>query len=274
MSRSGMSRRDFLRISGGAGGGLFFIGQIGGRLFRMPVAAAQIPGGSLDPRAVPKYQTPLLIPPVMPRAGIIAQRGGKQVDYYEISVRQFAQQILPAGFPATTVWGYGATAAQSNRGLLIHNAPSLTIEARHNRPVRVKWINDLVDGNGNYLPHLLPVDPTLHWANPPGGDAGRDTRPSFASTPGPLHGPGAARHPRPRRGRRRRRERRLRRGVVPARGRQHPGRLRHRGHVVRLLRRQGGGEVRRDWGPGLRHLPVPEPRPGVDRPGTTTTPSA
>ena len=189
MSRSGMSRRDFLRISGGAGGGLLFIGQIGGRLFRMPVAAAQIPGGSLDPRAVPKYQTALLVPPVMPRADVIAQRGGKQVDYYEISVRQFDQQILPAGFPATTVWGYGATAAQSNRGLLIHNAPSLTIEARHDRPVRVQWPNDLVDGNGNYLPHLLPVDPTLHWANPAGGDTQRDTRPSFASTPGPYRGP-------------------------------------------------------------------------------------
>ncbi len=189
MSRSGMSRRDFLRISGGAGGGLFFIGQIGGRLFRMPVAAAQIPGGSLDPRAVPKYQTALLVPPVMPRADVIAQRGGKQVDYYEISVRQFDQQILPAGFPATTVWGYGATTAQSNRGLLIHNAPSLTIEARHDRPVRVQWTNALVDGNGNYLPHLLPVDPTLHWANPAGGDTQRDTRPSFASTPGPYRGP-------------------------------------------------------------------------------------
>ena len=35
--------------------------------------------------------------------------------------------------------------------------------------MRVKWINDLKDANGNYLPHLLPVDPTLHWANPPGG---------------------------------------------------------------------------------------------------------
>jgi FtsP/CotA-like multicopper oxidase with cupredoxin domain len=184
-----MSRRDFLRISGGAGGGLFFIGQIGGRLFRMPVAAAQIPGGSLDPRGVPKYRTALLIPPVMPRAGTIAQRGGKQVDSYEISVKQFAQQILPAGFPATTVWGYGATTAESNRGLLIHNAPSLTIEARHDRPVRVQWTNDLVDGNGNYLPHLLPVDPTLHWANPAGGRTARDTRPSFASTPGPYTGP-------------------------------------------------------------------------------------
>jgi FtsP/CotA-like multicopper oxidase with cupredoxin domain len=142
-------------------------------------AIAQIPGGSLDPTTIPKYMTPLLIPPVMPKAGTITMPGGKPADYYEISVRQFAQQILPSGLPATTVWGYGAVQSASKRGLLLHNAPSLTIEAEWKRPVRIKWINELVDGNGHYRPHLLPVDPTLHWANPPGGTADRDTRPDF-----------------------------------------------------------------------------------------------
>ena len=46
-----------------------------------------------------------------------------------------------------------------------------------------------MDANGNYLPHLLPVDPTLHWANPPGGEMHRDTRPTFETTPGPYTGP-------------------------------------------------------------------------------------
>jgi FtsP/CotA-like multicopper oxidase with cupredoxin domain len=122
----------------------------------------------------------MLIPPVMPAAGTIKQKGGKNIDYYEISMKQFSQQILPAGLPLTTVWGYGAVAAADNRGLLIHNAPSLTIEAKWNTPVRVKWINDLKDPlTGNFLPHLLPVDPTLHWANPPGGMMHRDMRPDF-----------------------------------------------------------------------------------------------
>jgi FtsP/CotA-like multicopper oxidase with cupredoxin domain len=166
-----------------AGASLYFPLRFGG------YAVAQIPGGTLDPLSVPKYQTPMLIPPVMPRAGTINLQGGKNADYYEISMRQFAQQILPATLPATTVWGYGAVSSASKRGLLLHNAPSLTIEAMRNRPVRVKWINDLVDGSGGYLPHLLPVDQTLHWANPPGGTAGRDTRPTFTSTPGPYTGP-------------------------------------------------------------------------------------
>ncbi len=189
MSKRVVSRRDFLRISGGAGAGLFFVGQVGGQLFRVPVAAAKDAGEPLDPSRVTKYTTALLIPPVMPRAGTITQRGGKRVDYYEVSMRQFAQQILPAGMPPTTVWGYGAVSAESKRGLLLHNAPSLTIEAQYNRPVRVKWINDLVDDDGNHLPHLLPVDPTLHWANPPGGEAGHDTRPAFESTPERYTGP-------------------------------------------------------------------------------------
>ena len=184
---SRFSRRTFVAWVGGAGAGFYLFGRLPGT--SAPVALAQIPGGTLDPSDVTKFVTPMLVPPVMPRADIITQRGGKNVDYYEISVKQFAQQILPAGLPTTTVWGYGAQTARSKRGLLIHNAPSLTIEAMWNRPVRVKWINELVDGNGNHLPHLLAVDPTLHWANPPGGTDDRDSRPTFTETPGRYTGP-------------------------------------------------------------------------------------
>src|SRR6266498_3932349 len=180
------SRRTFVAWVGGAGAGFYLFGRVPG--LSAPAALAQVPGGSLDPTTVPKYQTPLLIPPVMPKADTIVRRG-QTVDYYEISMKQFTQQILPAGLPATTVWGYGAVKSASPSGLLLHNAPSLTIEAQVNRPVRVKWINDLTDGERNYLPHLLPVDPTLHWANPPGGVQGRDERPTFMETPGPYTGP-------------------------------------------------------------------------------------
>jgi bilirubin oxidase len=106
------------------------------------------------------------------------------IDYYEIAVRQFSQQILPLGLPATTVWSYGKVGSPAT-----FHYPSFTIEATVGRPVRVKWVNDLVDAVGNFRPHILPVDPTLHWANPPGGVAGRDMRPTFNSTPGPYTGP-------------------------------------------------------------------------------------
>ena len=179
-----ITRRGFIKYTGATTLTLYASTKLGLR-----VAIAQIPGGTLDPHSVAKYQTPILIPPVMPRAGKRVRTGGKNADYYEISVKQFPQQILPAGHPATIVWGYGAIASENKRGLLLHNAPSLTIEAEYDRPTVVKWVNDLVDANGDYLPHLLPVDQTLHWANPPGGTTGRDTRPTFISTPGNYTGP-------------------------------------------------------------------------------------
>ncbi|WP_240898045.1 multicopper oxidase family protein [Agromyces luteolus] len=182
-----ISRRTFIAAAGAAGAGfMLYLMLPGGER----VALAQIPGGTLPPGDVTKFVTPLLVPPVMPRAGTIKRKGGKPADYYEISVQQFAQQILPAPLPMTTVWGYGAITSASKKGLLVHNAPSLTIESKWGRPVQVKWINDLVDGDGNALPHLLPVDPTLHWANPPGGIAGRDSRPTFTGdTPDAYTGP-------------------------------------------------------------------------------------
>jgi spore coat protein A, manganese oxidase len=181
-----ISRRDFLKLSGAGVLSLFAVNRGKATL----KAQAAIPGGTLDPVTLPKFMTPMLIPPVMPKAGVIKQKGGKSVDYYEISMKQFAEQILPAGFPTTTVWGYGSVnGAGSKNPVLLHNAPSLTIEAQAGRPVRIKWINDLKDAAGNYLPHLLPVDPTLHWANPPGGAMHRDMRPHFTETPGAYTGP-------------------------------------------------------------------------------------
>jgi spore coat protein A len=145
--------------------------------------AAADSAGILDPGTIEKYALPLVIPPPMPRTARL-RRGGVEVDYYRIAVRQFRQQILPPGMPETTVWSYGSV---GDRGSF--NYPAFTIEARHERPVRVQWINGLVDRHHNYRPHLLPVDPTLHWANPRGGRDGRDSTPRFRRTPGPYRGP-------------------------------------------------------------------------------------
>lgn len=59
-------RRSFLKLTG-AGLAAFFASANGKFIQR---ALAQIPGGTLSPLDVPKYVTPLLIPPVMPKAGI------------------------------------------------------------------------------------------------------------------------------------------------------------------------------------------------------------
>ncbi len=171
------TRREFIKTVGIAGAATFLPWSGGVRRVR----AESLPGGTLDPNLIPKYVTPLVIPPAMPRTSKLVHRMGRPIDYYEIAVRQFRQPILPAGLPPTTVWSYGSV---NHPGTF--NYPAFTIEARSKTPVRVKWINGLVDDAGNYLPHLLAVDPTLHWANPPGP---RDSRPRFKRTPGPYRGP-------------------------------------------------------------------------------------
>lgn len=142
--------------------------------------AAPLPGGTLDPTTIPKYVIPLVIPPEMPRS----VAGGTPAADYNIAVRQFRQQILPGGIwggtlPATTVWSYGraedpapdSTGIGGGAGIApaqnsSFNYPAFTIEAATMVPTNVRWINDLKDAAGNYLPHLFPVDQTLHWANP------------------------------------------------------------------------------------------------------------
>jgi spore coat protein A, manganese oxidase len=173
------SKREFLKFAGMAG---VLVALPGMGMMRRVMA--QDPALNLDPTTIPKYVHPLRIPAAMPRAGTIELDDDLTADYYEIATRQFSQQILPSGMPATTVWSYGSTRHPGSFGY-----PASTIEARFGRPVRVKWINDLKTPSGEYLPHLLPVDPTLHWANPPGGFRGRDSRPTFSSTPGPYTGP-------------------------------------------------------------------------------------
>jgi len=140
----------------------------------------------LSPALVTKYAEPLVKPPAMP--GKIKNNQ----DVYKIAVRQFEQQILPAPHPKTKVWSYGSIdhpghAESPGGGSFFY--PAFTIEAKYQKRVKVKWINDLVDSKRRYLPHLLPVDPTLHWANPPGGLAGRDSTPIFTTTPGTYAGP-------------------------------------------------------------------------------------
>ncbi|MBC7291142.1 MAG: multicopper oxidase domain-containing protein [Actinotalea sp.] len=186
---STVSRRTVLK-AGAAGFGLWFVASLRGRAVAVEATADLADLALVDGRAVPKWVTPLLVPPVMPRAGTARLSGGKNADVYDIALRQHVQQILPTGYPATTVWAYGPTRALNRKGVLAFNAPSLTIEARYGTPVRITWRNELVDPQtGGYLQHLLPVDPTLHWANPPGGHAGRDDRGVFTTVPGPYTGP-------------------------------------------------------------------------------------
>jgi spore coat protein A, manganese oxidase len=143
----------------------------------------------LDPNLISKFVQPLVIPPVMPYSE-------KNINYtkYDIGARQFQQQVLPPGFPPTTVWGYGnANEPFPKAANSTFNYPAFTIETRSNETVRINWVNQLMDAQGNYLPHLLAIDQTLHWANPPGPPdfMGMDPNPYTGPVPLVTHVHGA-----------------------------------------------------------------------------------
>ena len=230
-------------------------------------ALAQIPGGSLDPASVRQVHDAAAHP-----AGHAAGREHRSRAAARTSTTTRSRCGSSRSRSCRRVsrhHGVGlrrGQVARAKSGLLIHNAPSLTIEAEWNRPVRVKWINELVDANGQLPAAPAAGRPDAALGQPArrrrrGGTRGRRSRTDAWA----VHRPGADGHARARRRRRRRRERRLRRGLVPARGEQHPGRLRHRGHLVRLLRGQGRrAATASTLGAGLRDLPVPERRSRLD----------
>lgn len=167
------SRRQFVKAGVVAAGAAAAIG--GPVLLTRQTAQA----AAIDPSSIPKYVTPLFILPAMPPTSVLPDR----IEYH-VAQRRIAQQVLPSGFPKTTVNGYGVPGVSGS-----FHSPGYTLENRVNKQTRVTWMNQLVDSRGDFLPHLLTVDPTLHWANPPGGVKGRDSTPTFASTPPPYTGP-------------------------------------------------------------------------------------
>ncbi|MEN8167836.1 MAG: multicopper oxidase domain-containing protein [Pseudomonadota bacterium] len=147
--------------------------------------AVPVPGGSLDPTTIPKYVTPLVIPPVL------YADNGAPLDA-SVALRQITQQVLPTtgcsdasavrvaagllpipcagdAFPLTPLWAYGDPADPTS-----FNNPAFTFEVTKDTLTRVNWINDLTDpATGQFLTHIIRdssgnpiIDQTLHWANP------------------------------------------------------------------------------------------------------------
>lgn len=123
----------------------------------------------INPADIPKYVTRLEKPPVY-QPYIITDKNNSKVPgtakikrhIYYIDILELKQQILPEGYPPTTVWGYGGLIKDPLTGHTRYSksSPGATFEAIQNVPVMVSWVNRLKN------PHLFAVDPTLHWANP------------------------------------------------------------------------------------------------------------
>jgi spore coat protein A len=109
---------------------------------------AAYPQELLDPHTQPQFVNPLPVPSVIDaRNGGVFNMGISQFNQWLGLVNPVTQEPM-----TTKVWGYNGS------------YPGPTIVAKKDVPIDVFWHNNLVDGNGMPLPHLLPIDPSVHWA--------------------------------------------------------------------------------------------------------------
>ncbi len=116
----------------------------------------------LDPLAIPKFVHELPIPRVF-APKLLRDHDGRVVRHeYTVSVAQTRVQMLPPGFPATTVQAFGGEVKVpgSHRTEFARTVPGPVFENTRGLPATVRWRNEI------FRPFFLPVDPVLHWANP------------------------------------------------------------------------------------------------------------
>jgi spore coat protein A, manganese oxidase len=132
-----------------------------------PIGTSQEPLGSpspdqvpLDPTTVPQFVNQLPIPAVW--APTVITSGGTVIrNEYTLAVSQTEVQMLPPGFPTTTVIAYGGQIIAPGGGTEFHQSvPGAVFENTVNIPTLMHW-QDAIE-----QPQFLEVDPTLHWANP------------------------------------------------------------------------------------------------------------
>jgi len=156
-----MKRREFLTLSVKAAMAAGFTSAIPVSLLRTHTAhAATLAAGLSDPAAQPLFTN--LAPNAMAAAFKYVPNKKNKLT---IGVSQTTQMTGLVGVMrngmmgpvSTTVWGYGDKTGPT--------WPGKTIERHVNDdPLEIVWENNLIQGkNGKPLPHLLPIDTSLHW---------------------------------------------------------------------------------------------------------------
>jgi spore coat protein A len=123
-----------------------------------PPSTSQVP---LDPLTIPRFAHELTIPRTFAPT-VITQNGQVIRHEYTVTIAQTTAQLLPPGFPTSTIMGYGGQVKipGSNQTEFVRSSPGPIFDNIRGIPSLVRWRNG-VTGN-----HFLPIDPTLHWANP------------------------------------------------------------------------------------------------------------
>src|SRR5579859_4523303 len=114
-----------------------------------PVSSSEVP---LDPTTVPKFVNQLNIPDVWAPRPIV--KDGKVVrNEYTLAVVQSQAQMLPPGFPTTTVMAYAGDVRTATGTRDVRVTPGAVFENMRGVPSRLHW-QDHID-----QPAFLQVDP-------------------------------------------------------------------------------------------------------------------
>jgi FtsP/CotA-like multicopper oxidase with cupredoxin domain len=117
---------------------------------------------ALDPLSIPKFAHQLPIPRTFAPT-LVTDSSGRVIQHkYQISVAHTQVQMLPPGFPMTTVRAFGGDVKIPGSSLteFIRTVPGPVFDNTRGIPTLLQWRNSILDGT------FMPIDPTLHWANP------------------------------------------------------------------------------------------------------------
>jgi len=110
----------------------------------------------IDPTTIPQFVTQLPILPTF-RPTPITSNGRVVRNEYTITDSMTTAQMLPAGFPRTTILAMGGTVTS---GATFQGSPAAVFNNTRGTPTVVHWRTNIQQ------PAFLPVDPTIHWADP------------------------------------------------------------------------------------------------------------
>lgn len=153
-----LSRREFIQLGAMVGGGIVLPLGMADKVFGFTLGGNPQPLPA-NPLLLTKFLDPL---PVTELLTPYAASNVDGVDTYDVGVFQYASKVH-SQMADTTVWGYRpadfdpATAPVQNTYL-----GNAFLIARGTK-TRVTWRNNL-----GGVAHPMPVDPSLHWANPLG----------------------------------------------------------------------------------------------------------
>ena len=126
------------------------------------VGAPSVDQVLLDATTVPQFVNQLTIPQTYAPTAVKDANGHVIRNEYTVTVAQTTAQILPPGFPATTVMAYGGNVKipNSNSTAFARTVPGPVFDNTRGIPTVIHWRNGVTG------PHFMPVDPTISWANP------------------------------------------------------------------------------------------------------------